>query len=100
MPDSILSGYLDATKENANGNYGVFPTLIDELPDAKPYIDAFEKKFGKKPERSFTVSTYLFTNILLQSLKDVGSADDMKKVAAQIKSKQWPSPWGPLQWDE
>jgi len=85
---SVGSGF-----EGSKGT-GAYTWTIDN-PANKKYVDAFEEKYGRKPDEVNTVG-YITTSVLLAGLEATGGDDSFDKLHAAILGLKMDTPQGPL----
>ena len=81
----------------ADSIFVTFGPDYNAIPAAKKLLDTYRSKYGKEPG-GYTLYGYEAANVLLSAIKKAGSTD-AAKVAAALRSQEWPSLMGPLSFD-
>lgn len=83
-----------AYNENVYGAVTWYWTLYKKYPKAKPFVDAYMKKF-KRPPDADTDSGYVGAQALFMAMENAGTRTDITKLIPALENLKWDLNQGP-----
>lgn len=101
----VLPGFLNRNVITLAGKMAEGVTSVDiyvpgfDNPINREFVAAFEKKYGRQPEKQEALA-YEAITILAGAIQKAGTADDTDKIAAAIRDNTWATPRGDVRFNK
>jgi branched-chain amino acid transport system substrate-binding protein len=99
-PGVVTLGMLKPAEGAMNGVYtGEIFMSSDPGPDAKEFVENYQKKFNHLPNKGELV-TFEAVNLIASAMDKAGTDSDYNKISKVIRDDSWRSPRGSIKFDE